>query len=131
MKIEMDQAPPTHFDFMVFWRNLPFFFKLLVLFSYVIALAGMFTDLLLDWFANYPVRSLQQFQFWRIITAPYVSLGMLHYCIGMINLYYLMPSLEKTYSTAFITVDFFTQNLLLQLVFTMLVNVIHDFTETI
>lgn len=127
----MNQAPPTNFDFMVFWRGLPFFFKGLILCSYVIALAGMFTDVLVDWFANYPIRALQQLQFWRILSAPYITLGMLHYCIGMINLYYLMPKLEKTYSTAFIIVDFFTQNLLLQLVFTMIVNVVHDFTDTV
>jgi membrane associated rhomboid family serine protease len=131
MKIELNQAPPTHFDFMIFWRSLPFFFKSLVLFSYLFALIGMFTEIMVDWFANYPIRSLQHLQFWRILTAPYVSLGMLHYCIGMINLYYVMPTLEKTYSTAFIAIDFVTQNFLLQMVFTLLVNIVHDFTPAV
>jgi membrane associated rhomboid family serine protease len=91
----------------------------------------MFTEIMVDWFANYPIRSLQHLQFWRILTAPYVSLGMLHYCIGMINLYYVMPTLEKTYSTAFIAIDFVTQNFLLQMVFTLLVNIVHDFTPAV
>lgn len=47
MKIELNQSPPTHFDFMIFWRSLPFFFKFLVLFSYPIAIACMFSDLVL------------------------------------------------------------------------------------
>jgi hypothetical protein len=56
---------------------------------------------------------------------------MLHYSIGMINLYYLMPALEKTYSTAFIVVDFIIQNLLIQVAFMLLINIINDLTDTL
>lgn len=131
MKIEMTQSAPTHFDFMIFWRGLPFFFKFLIMFSYPLAIAAMFTDLMVDLFANYPIKSLQHLQFWRILSAPYVSLGMLHYTIGIINLYYLIPTLERTYSTVFILIDFMVQNLLVQLGYTMLINVISDFTDIV
>lgn len=90
----MTHAPPTHFDFMIFWRGVPFFFKILVLFSYPLAIACMFCDSsFLKIFGNFPALTLRHGQFWRLLSAPYVSLGMLHYSIAMINLYYLLPVL--------------------------------------
>jgi hypothetical protein len=94
MKIELIHSPPTHFDFMIFWRGLPFFFKFLVLLTYPLAIACMFCDsTLLKLFGNYPSLTLRHFQLWRLLSAPYVSLGMLHYSISILNLYYLLPTL--------------------------------------
>ena len=129
MKIELDQSPPTHFDFLIFWNNLPFLFKTLLPPTYILAIIGMFTNLPTFLLSNYAIRSLLHGQVWRLLTSPYVSLGMLHYTICMINLYYILPRIERTYSTAFVLVDFLVQNLMIQVVFTLVVGVAHDFTN--
>lgn len=128
MKIELDQAPPTHFDFMIFWTNLPILFKCLLTFTYILAIIGMFTDLPIIIFANVGIKSLLHVQLWRVFTSPYVSLGMLHYTICMINMYYVLPRLERTYSTAFVVVDFLVQNFCIQVIFMLMIGVAHDFT---
>lgn len=80
-----------------YWKQLPSGFKYFGIIIAIFGLAGLFTPVFAQLFANYIFFTINKFQIWRLITSFLIDISIISVIFKLYMLSFSLPDIVKIY----------------------------------
>lgn len=100
------------------WESIPFFTKFVIVFTTLLYFLNLFFPIVSFYFSNLPYYTIQNFQFWRLFSAVYLTTSILNILFALLAWVKEASSLEKTMGTLKYLGVFSVNSVIIQIIYT-------------